>query len=281
MDNQPQYVPRDPNVTNSPGQTTTRDISQQPGEPPIAPVPQPVVDIGQPNMVPMTPLPTAAPLNTPPPASHKSRLPQVIIVVILVILVGLAAFIYYNKTSTKPKNQSNTTQQQHQNDTTNSTTSDVGNEQSIPFGKTATDGSFTVKLLGVTPNPTVTGTPADSGTEYLEADFSVTSIPNQNNYAFNIQYMPSIVPSGDKLGDIILTPVDSTLPTSPITFNATSTRTVQIPDKTSVEATGAIPTDGSAKTVTVYALFEIQKGDKGQITWQGVNQTVYNFQYSS
>lgn len=249
---------------------------QQPGAffvaPTTSPAPQPTMD--SPYVQPSQPIFTNNPVK-------PKRSPLVVISIIVLALLVLAAAGYLllthnNKAANLAAKQA-TKSNQPSSGAASSTSSDIANEKSIAFGTTATDGTFQVKLLSTTLNPTVTGTQADSGTQYLEADFSVTTLANKNNYAFNMLYLPSIVPSGDTMGNIEFTPADSPSPTSPITFNAMPTKTVHLAGKTSMEG-NSIPNDGSAKTVDVYALFEIKQGDQGQIVWQGNDGGNYHFE---
>jgi hypothetical protein len=249
----------------------------QPSQPAAAAGQQPDTFSNPAQVVNSQPQQTTA-LNSMP---GKKRSPLGIIIIALVILFVLAAggylLITHNNKAAKLTYNHTVKGSQPSTGTTTSTTSDIAGEKDIPFGTTATDGTFQVKLLSTTLTPTVTGNQPDSGTQYLEADFSVTSVANKNNYAFNMFYLPSIVPSGDKMGNIELSPIDKTSgTTSPVTFNHIAAKDVQVTGKSSKEGY-TIPTDGTAKTVTVYALFEIKTGDKGQIVWQGLDGGNYHF----
>lgn len=265
---QPQQFPSDPSVTINAGQGPNANYG-----PYQTTSPQPIVFQAQ-----------DQPLVSPPiPVNEaKHRSPVLIGGGLLVTLCVIAVVGFFlkqgnNKTAQSSSTHSVKSSTQSSSGTITSTTSDIAGEKAVSFGAIATDGTFTVKLLGVTLNPTVTGAQPDAGTQYLEADFSVTSLPNKSNYAFNMLYLPSSVPKGDQMGDIELTPVDGALPVSPLTFNSMTTKNVQITGKTSMETDSAIPSDGSAQTVMVYALFEIKQGDKGQIVWQGINNDNYHF----
>ena len=199
---------------------------------------------------------------------------EIVIAIVLLIVIVLVGMYVVNANS-KPKGQAASKNQL--STSTSSTTSHIANEKSIAFGAVASDGSFQAKLLGVTLSPTVTGDQPDPGTQYLEADFSVTSIANRNNYGFSMHYLPSIVPAGGTMGNIELSPVDTIGgTTNPVTFNQMAAKNVQITGKTSAEGYG-LPADGSVKTVEVYTLFEIRKGDKGQVVWQGIDNESYHF----
>jgi len=290
MDNQNNQAPNQNNPNTQAQQPTgSPNGVVQPNQPatsfpPTSAYGQPTVNYGPtptPGSEPM--ISQAQPFASPvmPAVTAKHRNPLVMVGGALVVLFVIAAVGYllitHNSKAAQFTYDHTVRGTQPGSGTTSSTTSDIGGEKTVPFATTATDGSFIVKLLGVTLNPTVTGAQPDAGTQYLEADFSVTSIANKSNYAFNILYLPSIVPSGDQMGDIELAPVDSSSPTSPLTFNTMSTKNVQIAGKTSMEQQGAVPFDGSAQTVTVYALFEVRPGDKGQIVWQGNNGGNYHF----
>ncbi len=193
----------------------------------------------------------------------------IVVLVILIIIAGgiFLALHHKNSTPTALRKAAAATNQ-----------SSIAGEKDIAFGKVVSDGSFQTKLVGTTLNPTVVGDAADPGTVYLEADFSVTSIAKQENYAFNMRYLPSTLPVGSAIGSIALSPVDSVSGSvNPITFTSIATKNVKIAGKTSAATIGALPIDGSVKTVQVYVLFEIAKDDAGHIVWQGVDNANYHF----
>lgn len=229
------------------------------------------------------PQPQAVMSSNLPLNSRKRKSPVAISIIVMIVLFVLAAGGYIlithnSKAGNLAYDHTVKGSQPNSNATTNSSpTSSQSNQSDIAFGATATDKTFQVKLLSTMLNPTVTGSKPDAGTEYLEADFQVTSIANKNNYAFNILYVPSMLPIGDSYGDIQFGPVDNRAgTTSPITFKNIPAKQVQISGKNSAEGY-TIPSDGSAKTVSVYTLFEIKPGDKGQIVWQGLDGGKYHF----
>lgn len=239
--------------------------NQQPAPPmdgvPTAPVP-PTQQMQQMPAVP-----------TPTPGGGQGRKMLVVVAVVVVLALAVGGFLLARGHKPAPAKGSQTGAA-----TTTSTTSDLANEKAIPLGAAATDGTFRVTLLGVKPNPAITGDAPAAGDQYVEADFSVTTIANKDNYAFNMSYLPSIVPTGDTMGDIELNPIDyDGGTTSPATFARIPAKKVQIAGKNSIVANGVIPYDGSAKTVTAYALFEVRQGDQGEIVWQGLDNIPYHF----
>ena len=259
--------------------TSYQPTAAVPEQQPAALYPPSAPDTTQPTVVMGAAQPTsvASPVVDEPQRKSPLKLILIALFVLFVLAAGGYLLVTHNPKAAKVIYDHPRQGSQPSSATTTSTTSSLAGEKNIVFGSTATDGTFQVKLLGVTPKPVVTGDQPDAGTEYMEADFSVTSIANKNNYAFTMLYAPSIVPAGDKLGDIELNPIDSTDgTTSPISFSHISAKTVQVAGKNSVEGY-TIPSDGSAKTVTVYALFEIKSGDTGQIVWQGLDGGNYHF----
>ncbi len=239
------------------------DTPQTPVDQPTPPPPQPVVTTPPEQPAPTVGVPVVF-------VSKPKRWPRVTALVVVLVLAGLAGLYVMNK---KPKVQPNTSTVVNNTAATPAT----AKTKDIPFGTAASDGSFQVKLMAVTPNPTFTGDPPDAGSQYLEADFSITPLANQTSYKFNVNYLPLYVPAGNHVGDIEYAPVDGTTQsTNPLTFGFTDPKAVQIAGKTSAEAAD-VQFSGSPKTATVYALFEIKPGDKGQISWKGANDVIYVF----
>jgi hypothetical protein len=155
-----------------------------------------------------------------------------------------------------------------------------GKVTKVPLGTAASDSSFTIKVLSVVSSPMVTGDQPDSGTQYLEVDFSITSIANQKDYALNLNYNPTIIPKAYQSDALQLSSVDSGLGyDNPLTgLMVNSPKNVQITGKQSIEGNNVIPFDGTAQTVQAYGLYEISPGDKGTVGWDGVNNKTYNFE---
>ncbi len=207
---------------------------------------------------------------------QSRRVTMYVVAALALVLLGLIIpYAINSKSKPKPKAQSNAS-------TSHATakTAPTGNVRMVPFGGAANDGSFKIQLLGVTPNPTVTGTPPDTGTEYIEADFLVTSISGRNTLSFNVYYMSTEAPSGNAAGNVELNTVDNSAgTTNPITFATIPPKAVQIPGKTSVVQPLDFPENTSNTTATVYALFEVRPGDKSYISWQEAAGPVYEFRY--
>lgn len=155
-----------------------------------------------------------------------------------------------------------------------------GKATNVPFGTSASDGTYIIKVVSVEKNPTVTGDQPDPGTQYVEVDFSITSVANKNNYALNLNYAPSIPPTGTQVGDTQLGPVDSFSGYfNPLTGDSVdNSKNVTIPGKQSIEGNGVVPADGTAQTVQAYGLYETAPGDKGYVAWDGVNNKTYDLQ---
>ncbi len=207
---------------------------------------------------------------------RRSPVEFIVIAIIVICVLAAGAYLLITHNDKAAKIATHAVVQNKQPSPNTSAASSSSSEKNIAFGSTAADGTFQVKLLRVIPTPTVIGDLPDPGTEYIEADFSVTSVANRNNYAFNMQFLPSSIPAGKKIGNIEFTPVDSTSPISPLTFSTMPTKKVQIAGKVSTES-DSLPIDGTAQILELYTLFEVKQGDKGQIVWQGLDGGSYHF----
>jgi hypothetical protein len=151
----------------------------------------------------------------------------------------------------------------------------------VPFGSSVSDGTSYMKLIRVIRNPITTGALPDPGTQYLEFDFSITTIPNtvDKSYIFNVDYNPAIAAQnwaqcGVQLGTIDLKYGEAI---NPVTGNNMPNKVVQVVGKRSIQST--LDNTGKSFTVQEYALFEVAKGDKGQVEWAGLDNKLFNFEY--
>jgi hypothetical protein len=207
------------------------------------------------------------------PATKRSRM-KIVIVCLILVAIGVGGVLYLLK--------------QHRNDSATSktaaSTTYKGNVPAdiitgrdpyhsgaftVPFGRTASDGVFQIKLLGVIRNPKVTGDQPKPGYEYLEADFSITNLPKRDITDYFLMYDSSIVP------DKLKARVDS------IRSVAVDDSKTQVPGKISINFRKISGTDLAAGSGAVnrYALFEVQVGDKGKIFWRARDNNDYNYDY--
>src|SRR5262249_47979604 len=106
---------------------------------------------------------------------HKPLPSLVITVLLLALIAGVYLAALHKATQPPAVSPNNATI------SGGSPTVATSKEQTVPFGKSANDGSYQVKLLSVTRDLNVAGDKPDAGTQYLEADFSITSIADQHN----------------------------------------------------------------------------------------------------
>lgn len=124
----------------------------------------------------------------------------------------------------------------------------------VALGTPVSDGITTVKVVRAIFSPNTTGEPPDAGTMYLEVDLSITGA----SQAPLIIYLPSSYPSCSITGMGVVDKGSGYL--HPVTQVIKSAKKVSIPGKTSIVSY-------SASTTQVYALFEVQVGDKGYVSW--------------
>jgi|GEM_PF-5236042 len=207
------------------------------------------------------------------PATKRSRL-KIVIICLIVAAIGVGGVLYlpkqHRKDSATSKSAASTTFK-------GNVPADVitgrdpyhSGSITVPFGRTASDGVFQIKLLGVIRNPKVTGNQPKPGYEYLEADFSITNLPKRDTSDYFLMYDSSIVP------DNLKPRVDS------IRSVAVDDSKTQVPGKISINFRKISGSDLAAGSgaVSRYALFEVQVGDKGKIFWHARDSNDYFYDY--
>jgi hypothetical protein len=201
---------------------------------------------------------------------------------VVVTLIGVASYMVYAKhhTTTITPAQ-NTTIFKPKTSSINAANPDcpIKNLSNVALGASALGDSFSIKLLRVIDNPSTSGDKPDPGTRYLEADFLISTLADHNNYALNINFIPSTAPTDGAGCGYQTSPIDTPGGAyNPITYKRTLDKVVKIPGKQSINA-GFIPKNGQAKTVEVYALYEIQESGKGQIVWDTFQDKSYSFEF--
>ena len=155
-------------------------------------------------------------------------------------------------------------------------------------GSTVSSLYYSVKYLDSVLNPTYVGEEPDPGTQYLEVDFTITTIPptDPNMVAGDtmetaINYYVEKIPSSWSPGPWYVITVDNSPLYNPLTGNVETTKKVSIPGKQSImnyaNELDTVTANTGSHSYNVYYLFEIPKGDNGEVQYEGGNGDYYNF----
>lgn len=146
----------------------------------------------------------------------------------------------------------------------------------VKVGQTITSKVFDIKYLGTKYNPTLTGDPADPGSEYVVVNFQVTELPNAEavNMANALQFSYFTTKS-TKNGLQGVYTADGANFVNPITGASESPKNVSIPNEISFNKSfgyvnGSYDTltpdsNSRGSTESMYLLYEVQDGDKGSV----------------
>lgn len=125
------------------------------------------------------------------------------------------------------------------------------NNAITPLGSSATAESFSVKITKVTASPQTTGDQPDAGMEYLQVDLSITNGSNEHSFipgGFSYQTSP-----GQNLKEAHVFGTDS------------PNKNVQLVGR---ETMTAVTLDAGQTDNSRSLIFQIPKGDKGQVVWR-------------
>lgn len=191
-----------------------------------------------------------------------SHVELLVILSVIIIVIGVGYYVASRPKSTKPARIASRNSSQ----TDAVVNSSYKPSAVIPLGSAATDGTFTIKVLGVKDNPTVTGDKPDEGTHYFEVDLLVSTAANKDNYALDLSYTAN--PKADQGTTDYYGPADFETNTPD---KLDPNKNIQIPGKQSIET--AVPSDGTASTVRAYVIFQIPTADNGSgtLAWLGLD----------